>query len=80
MHDVTKSENVEQRKRSNGEKPETGVWERIFRGNPHEKSKWLSKPNKESELNCDMKAKFFRQAPLFAVIGLLAFISILPMC
>ena len=79
MHDVTKSENVEQRKRSNGEKPETGVSERIFSGNSHEKSKWLSKPSKESELNCDMKAKCFRQAPLFAIIGVLAFISILPM-
>ena len=58
--------------------PETGVWERLYSGNPHEKSKWLTKPMEESEFNCDMKAKFFRLASLFAVIGQLAFISTLP--
>ena len=36
--------------------PETGVWERVYSGNPHEKSKWLTKPSKEGEFNCDMKA------------------------
>lgn len=41
------------------------------------KSKWLTKSSKESEFNCSMKAKFFRLVPLFAVVGLLAFISIL---
>ena len=58
--------------------PEIGVWERVYSGNPHEKSKWLTKPSEESEVHCDMKAKFFRLASLFAVIGLLAFISIFP--
>ena len=33
--------------------PEIGVWERVYSGNPHEKSKWLTKPSKESELNCE---------------------------
>ena len=60
------------------EEPRAGVWERVYSGNPHEKSKWLTKPSKaESEFNCDMKAKFFRLASRFAVIGLLTFISIL---
>ena len=57
----------------NGE-PGTGVWERVYSSNPHEKSNWLTKPSKEGEFYCDMKAKFFRKAPLFVVIGLLAFI------
>ena len=61
----------------NGE-PGTGVWERVYSGNPTENSKWLTKPSKESEFNCDMKAKLFRLAPLFAVIRLLAFMSIFP--
>ena len=69
MLDATKSENGERG---------TRVWERVYSGNPHENSKRLRKPSKESEFNCDMKAKFFRLAPLFAVIGLLAFISISP--
>ena len=56
----------------------TGVWERVYSGNPREKSKWLTKRSKESEFNSVTKAKFFRLAPLFAVIGLLAFISLLP--
>ena len=43
--DVTKSRNGE---------PGTGVWERVCSGNSHEKSKWLTKPSKESEFNCDM--------------------------
>ena len=25
--------------------PKTGVWERVYRGNPDEKSKWLTKPS-----------------------------------
>ena len=57
----------------NGE-PGTGVWERVYSSNPHEKSNWLTNPSKEGEFYCDMKAKFFRKAPLFVVIGLLAFI------
>ena len=69
LEDVTKS--------GNGA-PGTGVWERLYSGNSHEKLKWLTKPSKESEFACEMKAKFFRLAPLFAVIGLLTFISILP--
>ena len=77
LKDVTKIRNGE-RGTGNGE-PGTGVWERVYRGNPHENSKWLTKPGKESEFNCDMEAKFFRLALLFAVIRLLAFISILPL-
>ena len=70
--DVTKSEN---RERGTGNR---SAWERIYRGNPQEKSKWLTKPSKEIEFNCDMKARFLRLVSLFAVIGLLAFILILP--
>ena len=33
-------------------KPGPGVWERVDSGNPHEKSKWLTKPSKQSEFNC----------------------------
>ena len=36
--DVTESRNG---------KPEIGIWERIYSGNPHEKSKWLTKPSKD---------------------------------
>ena len=32
----------------------------VYSGNPHEKSKWLTKPSQESEFNYDIKAKFFR--------------------
>ena len=36
--DVTESRNG---------KPEIGIWERVYSGNPHEKSKWLTKPRKD---------------------------------
>ena len=48
----------DERRTMNGEqgtgnlKPGTGVWERVDSGNPHEKSKWLTKPSKQSEFNC----------------------------
>lgn len=55
----------------------TAAWERVYSRNPHEKSKWVKKTSNESESTFEMKAKFFRVAPLFVVIGPLAFILIL---
>ena len=45
--DVTKTRNGE-RGTGNGE-PGTGVWERVYSGNPLESSKWRSKQKKRLE-------------------------------
>ena len=44
---VTKSGNGERRIRNR--EPETGVWEQVYSGKPHEKSKW-KKNEKKKEL------------------------------
>ena len=36
-------------------KPEIGVWELVYSGNPYEKSKWPTKPSKDVNSSCNMK-------------------------